>query len=288
MILFLTLCAYTINKYHNFHSIAGMSGEMMHQCSCDLIRNCSKANIAATGECLESWQAIIDECLVKNTASIREAAAVALRELAATYYTNNKRIEQNNELLRKYINGSKEESWEYVRMGYVSAIGALPTFILKSNLNDIFQILIINSLTPLDRKDVLNADDLKGIVDSVNETNWSEARRDSVRALSNVMKTIGFDGTNEWFSDSMFLDKVFKCLLTAMQEYTVDNRGDIGAWVREAAMNALFKLIIACPNELLKMEVVHAVTAGLVQQAVEKIDRTRALAGKLFCKLIYR
>lgn len=31
--------------------------------------------------------------------------------------------------------------------------------------------------------------------------------------------------------------KILNCLLESLNEYTLDNRGDIGAWVREAAMN---------------------------------------------------
>lgn len=260
----------------------------MYQSSCDFIRNCSKAKINTTPECIQSWQSTIDACLIKNSAPIREAAIIALKELAEAYYINPERQSQNNEVLQNYINGSREDLWEFVRMGYVSAIGALPKFIIKPRLKEVFTTLMINLLTPADRKQVLSPEEIQTIENSSNELSWSEARRDSVKALSNVFKTIGFNGQDEWFKNEATLDKVFKCLLLALQEYTIDNRGDIGAWVREAAMNALFKLIVACPKNLLKPETVHAIAAGFVQQAVEKIDRTRALAGRLFCKLIYR
>lgn len=259
---------------------------MFHSC-CDFIRNCSIANIPATTECLQSWQETIDACIVKNTAPVREAAVVALKELATAYYCHSARETQNDELLIKYINASREELWEFVRMGYVSAISVLPKFILTRNVTTVFSTLVINTLTPQDRRRVLSEMELSTISNNAIENNWSEARRDSVKALSNVIKTIGFEDS-EYLADDAVLAKIFNCLLVAMQEYTIDNRGDIGAWVREAAMNALFKLVSTCPNERLKPDVVHVIAAGFVQQAVEKIDRTRALAGKLFCKLIYR
>lgn len=258
----------------------------MYQCSCDFIRNCSQANISTTDPCILSWQSIIDQCLVKNSVPIRTAAVIALKEMAAVYYIHDARIPANYTILQQYIRGAKEDLWEFSRMGYVSAIGALPAFILKSNLQQVFSTLIMCALTPIDRQTILNKLELTDMVNSATEANWSEARRDSVKALSNVIETIGF-GDKEWL-DTISLEKVFNCLLIALQEYTIDNRGDIGAWVREAAMVALFKLATTCPNELLKPEWVHAITTGLLQQAVEKIDRTRALAGKLFCRLIQR
>ena len=35
------------------------------------------------------------------------------------------------------------------------------------------------------------------------------------------------------------LDKLYGCFLEGLTEYTMDSRGDIGAWVREAAMTGL-------------------------------------------------
>lgn len=43
------------------------------------------------------------------------------------------------------------------------------------------------------------------------------------------------------FSDKwrLFVSDLYDCYLLALKEYTIDSRGDIGAWVREAAMNGL-------------------------------------------------
>jgi tubulin-specific chaperone D len=92
----------------------------------------------------------------------------------------------------------------------------------------------------------------------------------------------------EFFGNKNHLTDISSCLLNALKEYTLDNRGDIGAWVRETAMNALFVLITNCPHDLLDPTTVHEVMIGLAQQSVEKIDRTRGLAGKLFCNLVHQ
>lgn len=43
------------------------------------------------------------------------------------------------------------------------------------------------------------------------------------------------------FSDKWqsFVPNLYNCYLLALKEYTIDSRGDIGAWVREAAMIGL-------------------------------------------------
>lgn len=235
---------------------------------------------------LDSWQLVIDSSLTKNSAPIRETAIVALSELSNSYYDQSNRIDRNLQQLNIYLNGSKEDLWEFSRMGYVSAIGALPDFILKLNLVDVLITLITHSLTPADQQTFLKTTRS----DRAAEMKWSEARRDSVKALTNVIQTVGFDAiaTLELPGIGNALDKVFDCFVFALHEYTVDNRGDIGAWVREAAMSALYKFITTIPTNLLNEDRVHIVMSGLLQQAVEKIDRTRALAGKLFCKIIYK
>jgi tubulin-specific chaperone D len=80
---------------------------------------------------------------------------------------------------------------------------------------------------------------------------------------------------------------MFECLLKALEEYTIDNRGDIGAWVREASMNVLHQMLKACPSDRIEADIVHSVMTGFAQQSVEKIDRTRGIAGKLFHSLLY-
>lgn len=41
---------------------------------------------------------------------------------------------------------------------------------------------------------------------------------------------------------------LYNCYLLALKEYTIDSRGDIGAWVREAAMIGLHVCIALQQN----------------------------------------
>lgn len=228
---------------------------------------------------------MIDAALFKNSGPIREVAVAALSELCKAYY-GAREIEKNDIILNTYLAKAAEDLWEFERMGAVSAIGVLPLFMIVTRLEEVLRALITHSLTPAFQSIFLGYPSHL----SANVNNWSEGRRDAVKALSNLVQTIGFKriASLHIMGEQNCLNKIFECFLMALEEYTIDNRGDIGAWVREAAMNALHKFIVTAPHEYLDEAKVLAIVRGLLQQAVEKIDRTRALAGKLFCKIIFQ
>ncbi|KAG7308254.1 hypothetical protein JYU34_006933 [Plutella xylostella] len=150
-----------------------------------------------------------------------------------------------------------------LRMGYAKAIGSLPKFVLSDSCAHVIRSLIeCTKVSPPTAK-------------------WAEARRDAALALSAVLQT----------TDRLDLaPEVIAALLEALDEYTVDMRGDIGAWVREASMTGLLSVCRQCAvsaPQVLTPDVVSGIMTRLAQQAVEKIDRTRALAGRIFTAFIY-
>lgn len=60
---------------------------------------------------------------------------------------------------------------------------------------------------------------------------WAESRRDAVIGLTEVCLTQGIVGGVE-----KHVGQIVEALLECLAEYTIDMRGDIGAWVREASM----------------------------------------------------
>lgn len=79
-------------------------------------------------------------------------------------------------------------------MGYISALGSLPLFMLMPHLDAILDSLVKHSLTPFQA--LMEGEMLKE-KENHNTQNWSEARRDSVKALSNLVKTVGYDKDNK-------------------------------------------------------------------------------------------
>ena len=82
-------------------------------------------------------------------------------------------------------------------------------------------------------------------------------------------------------------------LITENISFSFSCRGDIGAWVREACMIALHDataMVMASADPSLADHIsvcVRRFVPLMAQQSVEKIDRTRGLAAKLFADLIF-
>ena len=82
---------------------------------------------------------------------------------------------------------------------------------------------------------------------------------------------------------------IYECFLKALEDYTHDRRGDIGAWVREAAMSGLAALTLTMASEdpkLVPQVCIEAMMPKIAQQACEKIDRTRGHAAHIFASLL--
>ncbi|XP_070958817.1 tubulin-specific chaperone D-like [Oncorhynchus clarkii lewisi] len=83
---------------------------------------------------------------------------------------------------------------------------------------------------------------------------------------------------------------VYRALLDCMTDYTLDSRGDVGAWVREAAMTSLMEVtlcVVGTAPQLLSPDLVNGMMCSLAQQSAEKIDRYRAHAGSVFVRLLH-
>lgn len=75
-------------------------------------------------------------------------------------------------------------------MGYVSALGFLPVFMIIPHFDEILNALIQHSLIPMQK-----TIQLEGVEehDLSLTLNWSESRRDSIKSLSKVIETVGFN-----------------------------------------------------------------------------------------------
>ena len=129
------------------------------------------------------------------------------------------------------------------------------------------------------------------------EARDAEARVCAVRGMAGALETLekarmdagGEAGSDSGGTDSAalahavldFARETIASLLTCVAEdYCVDNRGDVGSWVREAAMETLPAALAAAQaaRAPADAETEREVVAALLKQAAEKIDRTRATA----------
>ncbi len=91
--------------------------------------------------------------------------------------------------------------------------------------------------------------------------------------------------------DSVNFSLLYDTLLADMEDYTIDSRGDIGSWIREASMNCFLQTLkcaaMYCTEYLEDRQRNSRLMSALLKQAVEKIDRVRVTAGSVLIPILY-
>lgn len=216
---------------------------------------------------LDNWLSLINECIAYTIPSIQSLAITALPVFLSQYFASN----PMTSLVTKYIHELNNATIQEVKMGHALALGSLPKFVLVANLS-----IIINAL-------------IKSLETTLTTQKWAEARRDALKALTNLTVTLEDEIGSEVFPQELIL-KIYTVLLDGLKDYTQDKRGDVGAWVRESAVTGLQTVtstVVKRAPIFLAKDLITRMMGGIAQQAVERIDRTRALAGKVFYSLIY-
>uniref|UniRef100_A0A8C4HYG9 Tubulin-specific chaperone D n=1 Tax=Dicentrarchus labrax TaxID=13489 RepID=A0A8C4HYG9_DICLA len=175
-------------------------------------------------------------------------------------------------LISQYIEGLKSPQM-LTRCGSALALGCLPRFMIQGKL---MQVCLEDHMCTVSQK----------------EGSFTEARRDAVGAIAQVCVKAGVcaHGSPDSALCSENVAEVYGALLNSMNDYTTDSRGDVGAWVREAAMTSLMEvtmLVAISAPEILSPDLVKCMMCCLAQQAAEKIDRYRAHAGNIFLSLLH-
>eukprot|EP00092_Neocalanus_flemingeri_P020394 GFUD01022092.1.p1 GENE.GFUD01022092.1~~GFUD01022092.1.p1 ORF type:complete len:1159 (+),score=370.35 GFUD01022092.1:112-3588(+) len=256
-----------VDKMVEKHKLRGLGGELMRQAVSDFIKNISLSGLPLHGRpVLLVWQGVLEENLATVELSVQQAAVAAIPAFLDQYWVVDGVLdcERRDKLVSCFI--GKLSGGEMVRRGFSSALGVLPGSILRGKEEEVIHALIkCSKITEGTEK-------------------WAEARRDAVKALGCVVCT-----AQGWLSHQL-VPHVYDCFLLALEDYTVDRRGDTGAWVREAAMGgveALTLSLLAGGEEKVQATIVSQLMPCLAQQATEKIARTRGHAGKVFTSLLW-
>ncbi|KAM4598518.1 tubulin-specific chaperone D [Polymixia lowei] len=261
----------------------GFGGELMRPAVCTLIEKMSLSKMPFKHDpVITGWQWLIDDTLrslhlMSGDArdGIKDAVVSALAALCEEYYQTqpgqaDSKIQET--LVSQYIGGLKSTE-VLTRCGSALALGCLPRFMIQSKLQQILE-------------------GLQTCIANQKEVNFTEARKDAVRAMAQVCVKAGVaaQGSPDSVLCAENVAEVYGALLGSMTDYTTDSRGDVGAWVREAAMTSLMDvtlLVAGGAPELLSPDLVRRLMCCLAQQAAEKIDRYRAHAGAVFLRLLH-
>ncbi len=75
-----------------------------------------------------------------------------------------------------------------------------------------------------------------------------------------------------------------------MDDYSIDSRGDVGSWIREASIEASFEIesiAAASTPEYLSKDLTSQVFSQILRQSVEKIDKVRLVAGRVVVEFLH-
>uniref|UniRef100_A0A8D2D2J7 Tubulin-specific chaperone D n=1 Tax=Sciurus vulgaris TaxID=55149 RepID=A0A8D2D2J7_SCIVU len=262
----------------------GLGGELMRQAVCVLVEKLSLSRMPFRGDSVVGdWQWLIDDTLrslhlVSSHArqQIKDTAVAALAALCCEYYVKEPGEAcpaAQEELIPRYL-AELQSPEEMARCGFSSALGALPGFLLRGRLQQ-----VLAGLTAVTRS-------------SPKDASFAEARRDGLKAIARVCQTVGVkaEGPPEDAVCTENVAQVYAALLDCMGDYTTDSRGDVGSWVREAAMTSLMDLTLLLAQTqpmLIDAYVCERLMCCVAQQASEKIDRFRAHACHVLVTLLH-
>lgn len=285
----------------------GKGGEIMRSAVSRFIECISLAHIQLTEKIKRSFLDSLNENLRHPNSQIQHAAVEALKHFVCAYLVGlgNKSI---FDILPKYLEQLSDANVA-ARRGSALALGVLPSDFLASQ----WKVVLLKLCSCCE-------------IENNPEDRDAESRVNAVKALVSVCETLtqeiehsSFFSSEDTVSLLSFVkNEVMQSLFKALDDYSVDNRGDVGSWVREAAIVGIEKCTyILCRRSSLvstsqlqgsksilewqnkdnipddevqsyfDASLSTSLVGGLVKQAVEKMDKIRELAAKVLQRILY-
>ncbi|KAG9452420.1 hypothetical protein H6P81_005324 [Aristolochia fimbriata] len=260
----------------------GKGGEVMRSSVSRLVECTAIAHLPLPIKIKKNLLDTLLENLRHPNAQIQVSAVEALKHFIPAYLSATNGA--GNDIIQKYLQLLGDPNVAAKR-GAALALGVLPFEFLEQKWVEVMKRLCNSCLIPDDPND-----------------QDAEARVNAARGLVSVCETLAGENIRVTDATSLYRlikDQVMWTLLKALNDYSVDNRGDVGSWVREAAMDGLERCAyILCNRESLRLVTDETfalfdetlainVIGGILKQAVEKIDKLRDMAGKILQRLLY-
>ncbi|KXN88249.1 Tubulin-specific chaperone D [Leucoagaricus sp. SymC.cos] len=211
-----------------------------------------------------NWRKIIDHGLRYRLEDVQEVAAIA-------YATISKREDLTSDI-RKLIKDLKSD-----------------LTIVQQNLPRVLGLVDYNKCTG-------SLDPALGyLLDNAKPSSKAavEVRRNCYQALPKILHTF-IPNLTDCLSPAL-VQTVFGTLLSGLDDYTIDERGDVGSWIRVACVQGLTSCIVdlfsvaeSIENfdDYLPIQKYQQAIAGILKQGVERLDNVRSEAGTCFTRLL--
>jgi hypothetical protein len=285
----------------------GKGGEVMRaavskyvQCLASVAQPLDKGSGPATGpkSLRSTLLASLEENLKHPTVDIRDSAVAAMREFAASYMVGSNPAAGAKRLIVKLATTLREDPNPAARRGAALALGVMPREMLFSSVPGFTADVDENTeegSAPVEPEMIpawrmaLEALKAASIPEEDVEARDADARVCATKGMAGVLSQMATNLIeDDYAATSQAASEVISSLLTCMEDYCTDNRGDVGSWVREAAMEALPGAIAALQASGLELVTGRCTTivSALLKQCAEKIDRTRASAATSLCAVL--
>ena len=252
--------------------IKSRGSELTRQAVCSLVCSLCGAASRIDGPVFEIIKTFVLECFVNAADDVRFGGLVALRSLKTHF---EQRPHESNAIAAICVENASQlgigtmEARASCR-GSVAALALVPLSVMPSEL--------------LSRVVLAVCDAAKGVVGS-SEIVDIETRSIACESLSSLVESGALD------RDSAHVASIFASLHVALNDYTVDKRGDIGSHVRESAMSAFLSVLSSalCNSAESGIQLSGTLATSCIlstfRQCFEKIDRVRAHAGGVSTQL---
>ena len=237
--------------------LSSFGSEIFVNAVCSLLTSIFKSNFPISSETAALYLELIESCLVNQDINVQQEASNAL-----SAYTCRFPISQ--EKLIQYVEKLDLIKDPIVRKGFTLGIKKSAQFIVNNlKVNESIMFPIFESTR------------VKNDAQVRNDAECRQFACDCITSLFTV-------DTNKNLLD--YYDQMMNVLLEALDDYSVDARGDVGSWVRESAMKGLREIAIHVHNDdsYLKrfdQKIWNSIVGKCIRQSMERIDKVRTVAG---------
>ncbi|CAD6887534.1 unnamed protein product [Tilletia laevis] len=234
--------------------------------ACELIRTTSttcltvnQASISVPTDTLVKWNDVLDQALARQEEYVHEALVTAHGALS--------RVQDPTTRVQRVLQG-----WKSLHPTRQQSNALLLGFTNFTNRSGLFEETIRFLLSLLDSKDRLHSTVI-------------EVRRNTVRSIDQAIRGLRQELPSTLSPETS--EKTLETLLACLEDYTIDQRGDVGSWVRIASLTSLRHFTEEHVRHVSEPELSRRITkeqfdrilAGVLKQCVERIDAVREHAG---------
>ena len=278
-----------VNQIESRRLYRGRGGEIMRIAVCRFVECFALARIPLDVKNQVKMLDAVDASIPHPNEEIQLCACRALQQLLTSYFPVGEKGPSSrlrNRVLEKFVKMIKTTKNPAAARGYTMALGHLPAKLLAPDSMSLESVLHV----------LARAAHPKAKVDGEGD---AETRRNATSALVRIVSTVVRSGDSHHGSDypleaptSLQVSKVVKALYWGMEDYNVDRRGDVGSWVRIAAMDGFTTLVLLC-DEIKERALFDSLSGTkivglMLKQLTEKLDLVRVHAGKSLQKILVR